>query len=145
MISDAMKRNIPSVRASTRELWCATGGWPAWASACALTPAAPAARPAGCSRDRLRLAVDLDVIDGQPRLLAQAVDQVATQPARRLLTREGRDDDLVHALVLDGVCGGGEGVGVSDLPVDVDPLAAQDRQRAAQAPLGLRVRGRGHV
>jgi hypothetical protein len=27
MISEAMKRNIPSVRASTRELWCATGGW----------------------------------------------------------------------------------------------------------------------
>ena len=26
MISDAMKSSIPSVRASTRELWCAVGG-----------------------------------------------------------------------------------------------------------------------
>jgi hypothetical protein len=26
MISDPMNRNIPSVRASTRELWFATGG-----------------------------------------------------------------------------------------------------------------------
>jgi hypothetical protein len=30
MISDAMKRNIPSVRASTRELWLAIGGCAAW-------------------------------------------------------------------------------------------------------------------
>jgi hypothetical protein len=26
MISEAMKRSIPSVAESTRELWCATGG-----------------------------------------------------------------------------------------------------------------------
>src|SRR5207248_8478645 len=44
MISDAMKRNIPSVRASTRELWWAAGG--PWASACALTLGPPPrARP----------------------------------------------------------------------------------------------------
>jgi hypothetical protein len=32
MISEAMKRSIPSVVESTRELWFATGG-PWWASA----------------------------------------------------------------------------------------------------------------
>jgi hypothetical protein len=33
MTSEAMKRSIPRVGASTRELWCAAGGCAAWASA----------------------------------------------------------------------------------------------------------------
>src|SRR5262249_61926302 len=40
--SEAMNRNIPSVRASTRELWGASGGGAAGAaSACALKPGPP--------------------------------------------------------------------------------------------------------
>ena len=34
MISDAMKRKMPSTGALTRELWCASGGpWCSWMSA----------------------------------------------------------------------------------------------------------------
>src|SRR5689334_15289173 len=136
MISDAMKRNIPSVRASTRELWCATGGWAAWSKV-------------AMSADWLRclglLAGDLDVRDGQAGLLAQPVDEVAAQPARGLLAREGRDDDLVDALVLRRVHRSRERVRVRDLAVDVDSLAAQDRQRPPQPPLGLGMRCRVEV
>ena len=79
-----------------------------------------------------------DVLDRQAGLLAQPLDQVAPQPAAPL-AREGRDDDLVDALVVDRLHRGGERVGVDDLAVRVDAVAAQLGERAAQAPVGLGV------
>ena len=123
MISDAMKRNIPSVRASTRELWFATGG--PW---CVARRARHQTAAASRSRRRARPA-------GRSRLRRRSTRSRRSQPERS--RREGRDDDLVDPLVLDGLSGGRERIRVRDLAVRVDALAAQDRQRAAQAALGL--------
>jgi hypothetical protein len=38
IVSEAMKRYMPSRRASTRELWCAAGGW-SWCSCVCATEA----------------------------------------------------------------------------------------------------------
>ena len=77
---------------------------------------------------------------GSPVSRAQALDQVAAQPARAG-ARERRDDDLVDALVVGRLHRRRERIGVHDLAVGVDPLRAQLRERAAQAPVGLRARG----
>ena len=77
-----------------------------------------------------------DVLDRQARLVAQPLDQVAAQPAGAL-AREGRDDDLVDPLVVGRLHRGGEGIGMDDLAVGVDPLGAQLRERAPQPPGGL--------
>src|SRR6266536_3970986 len=135
-----MNSNIPSVRASIRELWFAAGGCAACVSACALIggvacdadmeavaalPPRPS-KPGGwtnldsrCrdgSSKRCRLLLENDVLDGQVRRLVEAVNQVAAQP-RRLRRREGRDDDLVGALVLDRVGRRRERVRVRNLAV----------------------------
>ena len=60
--------------------------------------------------------------------------RVAAQPAR-LLAGEGRDDDLVDPLVVDGMQRRGVRVGVRDLAVRVDALSAQRSDDAAQPPL----------
>ena len=64
------------------------------------------------------------MLDRQAGVLAQPLDEVAAQPAA-LLARERRDDDLVDALVVDGLQRRGVRVGVHDLAVRVDALAAQ--------------------
>ena len=84
---------------------------------------------------------DDDVIDRQARLVAEPPDEVAAQPAGAL-AREGRDDDLVDPLVVGRLHRGGEGIGMDDLAVGVDPLGAQLRERAAQPPGSL---GMGEV
>ena len=128
MISDAMKRNIPSTRASTRELWFAIGGpwwWSRVRRATLISPRPPPGR------------LDDDVLDRQPASLCSR----ATRSRRSQLdvcARERRDDDLVDPLVLDRLHRRGVRVGVRDLPVRVDALAAQLGQRPPQPPLGLR-------
>ena len=87
-----MKRNIPSDR-RRRPASCSGSaadavGVPPWACASA------AAR-----RHAVTRSVRDDVLDRQAGLLAQALDQVAAQPAAAL-ARERRDDDLVDALVV---------------------------------------------
>ncbi len=120
-----MKRNIPSVAESRRELRFAGGGpwcpWSCTASACALTRAS-----SGDGRN-----VGHDVLDGHARVLAQPLDDVAPEPARAL-AREGRDDDLVDPLVLDHVHRGRVRIGMGDLAVRLDPLGAE-RRRALRA------------
>ena len=88
--------------------------------------------------------VDDDVLDRQARLLAQPLDEVAAQPAgaERL---ERRDDDLVDALVVHGLHRRAERIGMRDLAVRVDPLAAQLSERALQPPLGLGMLARRRV
>ena len=80
------------------------------------------------------------MLDRDPALGPQPPHEVAAEPAGAL-AREGRDDDLVDPLVVRGLHGGGEGIGVRDLPVGVDALAAQLRERGTQTPLGLGVLG----
>src|SRR5438552_4127806 len=79
------------------------------------------------------------MLDRQTAVLLQAADEIPAQPARTL-ARERRDDDLVDSLVVDRVHRGGVGVGMGDLAVRVDAGAAQQRERAAQAALGLGMR-----
>src|SRR5207237_9518252 len=71
-------------------------------------------------------------------------DEVAPEPARALL-REGRDDDLVHPLVADGLHRRRVGIGMRDLAVGVDAGAPELSERAPQPPLGLRVRALGRI
>ena len=132
MISDAMNRSIPSVDESTRELWFAIGG--PWCAS------AWAAHQTGCLLGALG---DDDVLDRHPLSLVQALDEVAPQPARALLGREGRDDDLVDPLVVDGLHRRRVRIRVRDLAVRVDPLAAEHRECAPQPPLGFRMRRPG--
>ena len=78
---------------------------------------------------------------GQLRLLADPLDHVAAQPARAGL-REGRDDDLVHPLVVDGVHGGRHGIGIADVAARVHARRLELRDRALHAPLRAgRIRG----
>src|SRR5437899_2971044 len=106
-------------------------------------------RPASCSgsaagrggRGLLRLLscrVADHVLDGQTGVLAQALNEIAPQPTA-LLARERRDDDLVDALIVHNLPRGGVRVGMDDLAVRVDPLAAQLAQRTAQPAVGIRV------
>ena len=62
------------------------------------------------------------MLDGQLRVLAQALDEIAAQPAAPL-ARERRDDQLVDAFVVHGLSRCGVRVGVHDLAVGVDALA----------------------
>jgi hypothetical protein len=81
------------------------------------------------------------VLDGQLRLFAEPLEEVAPQPAGAGV-REGRDDQLVDALVGDRLHHGRERVGMRDLAVDVETFAAQQRDRAEQPALGLLVAAR---
>src|SRR5215213_9907672 len=105
-------------------------------------PRAREPRPPRSPRRRLlgrpRMRHD-DVLDGQAGLAPQPLHEVAPKPAGPLAA-EGRDDDLVHALVARRLHGGCERVGVCDLAVCVDAGAAQRAERAPQALLGLGVR-----
>src|SRR5581483_3523689 len=105
-------------------------------------------RPASCSgwaaarggrALRRRLSCRRDhMLDGQARVLAKALDEVAAEPAAPL-AGERRDDDLVHALVLDDMLRGRVRVGMRDLAVRVDPFRAELAERPAQTPVGVRV------
>ena len=63
---------------------------------------------------------------------------LAAKPAAAL-AGEGRDDDLVDALVVHGLPGSGVGIRVHDLAVRVDALTAQLAQGAAEPLVGVRV------
>jgi hypothetical protein len=79
------------------------------------------------------------VVDGKAGFGAEPLEQVAPQPAGASLW-ERRDDDLVDALVVNGVQRRGERIRVDDLAMSVDPLCPQQRKRAAKAPVGLQRR-----
>ena len=116
MISDAMKRNIPSIaRRDARAVVDRRG--PVVFGA----PGREVRRVRSCHFNRL---AETTCSTGQPGVLAQPLDEVAAQPAAPL-ARERRDDDLVDALVVDRVQRRRERVGVHDLAVRVDALAAQ--------------------
>ena len=68
---------------------------------------------------------------GHPRVLPKPLDDVAPEPAGAL-AGEGRDDHLVDALVLDHLHRGRVRVGVRDLPVRLDALRAERRERGAE-------------
>ena len=85
MISDAMKSNIPSSDASTRELLCAGGG-PWCASAVRVGGVASIRRSSVARRRRARR--------GRP-VLADALDEVAPQPARAL--RAGNVETMISS------------------------------------------------
>ena len=110
--------------------------------------APPGSRPPSACRAPLGASVEPtahsllrdDVVDRDAGLRLQPLDQVATQPAGAR-GREGRDDDLVDALVVRGLHRRGEGVGMNDLAMRVDPLRAQLRERAPHAPGRLGARG----
>ena len=130
-----MKRNIPSVarvepRAAVRRrrpVVLVRGGLGVRAHAGPLRPVRPGRRRH-------------DVLDGDARVLAQPLDDVAPQPARAL-AGERRDDHLVDALVLDDLHRGGVRVGVRDLAVRLDALVAERGERGPEPPLGLGVLG----
>ena len=69
------------------------------------------------------------MLDRQAGLLAEPLDEVAAEPAGAF-GLERRDDDLVDPLVMHGFHRGAERVGMRDLAVRVDPLAAQLGERA---------------
>src|SRR5438445_5462962 len=79
------------------------------------------------------------MLDRQARLLAEPLDEVAAQPAGAL-GLEGRDDDLVDALVVHRLHRGAERVGMRDLAMDVDPLVAQLADGALEAGVRLGMR-----
>ena len=122
-----MNRNMPSVRASTRELWFASAGGPRGPRRAAAT------RTATCS------AVDDDVLDRQARLAAQPADEVAAQPARAL-ARERGDDDLVDPLVAGTACAAAvNGSGCAIWPCASIPAPRSSASARAQPALGLGV------
>src|SRR2546425_4135790 len=94
--SEMMKSSIPSSGASTRDERCASGG-PWCSSACAIA----AASIASLRSCWLGVAVH-DVLHGLARGAPHPLDQVGSQPAR-LGLGERRDDDVVHAEVLQRV------------------------------------------
>ena len=131
MISDAMKRNIPSTRASTRELWCARrAGRGGSAAACALRPSPRRAR------------LDDDVLD------RDAACRSRSRPTRSRRSQPERCSGKVETMISstrssrDGLHRRRVRIGVRDLAVRLDPLAAQLGERAPQPPLGVGVRRR---
>ena len=80
--------------------------------------------------------------DGQAGTALDPPDDVSAEPARGR-RREGRDDDLVDLLVVDGVQGGGDGVGVADVAGRLDPLPLQLGERLLEPLLHARLVGRG--
>ena len=135
MISDPMNRKIPTIervdpravvdrrRMLVRVAAVMRGAaWPI-GSACAL----------------IRLSSETTCSTGSAGLAAQALDQVAAQPAGAG-ARERRDDDLVDPLVVGRLHRGRERIRVDDLPVGVDPLRAELRERAPKAAGGLGAR-----
>ena len=66
--------------------------------------------------------VDHDVLDGQPGLALERLDQVALHPARGLRGQRG-DDDLGDPVLGDRVLGRVERVAVADLAAALDALA----------------------
>ena len=109
--------------ADARALVLAAARGARMSAACAVMRA-----PMGAALGRL----DDDVVDGQLRLVADALDQVTAQPARAPV-RVRRDDDLVHLFVADGVGRGSERIRVGDPPVGPCPRQ-QPRDRVAQPP-----------
>src|SRR5690242_12838389 len=76
------------------------------------------------------------MVDRQPGVLSQPLDEIAPEPAAPL-TRERRDDDLVDALVVHDLTSRGVRVRVHDLAVRVDPFAAELEERTAETPVGV--------
>src|SRR5882757_7528505 len=76
------------------------------------------------------------MLDGKAGVLAQPPHEIAAQPAAPL-TWESRDDDLVDRLIVHRVLRSGVRVGVHDLAVRLDSLAAQLRQREAEPAVCL--------
>ena len=76
---------------------------------------------------------------GRPVASRSRVTTSLRSQLERASPGKGRDDDLVDALVVDGLHGSRVRVGVRDLAVRVDARAAQRGQRAPQPALGLGV------
>src|SRR5436190_14817713 len=118
MISDPMKRKMPTIGGAIRELKWIGGGCRfaspcPWSCPCA-SAAALIARSFGCHH----------VIDGQSGLGPEPLEQVAAQPARARL-RERRDDDLVDPLVVRRRQRRRDRIGLDNLAVRVDALDAK--------------------
>ena len=137
--SDAMKRNMPSTVASTRELWFAIGGpwWrvPRGVGVAVRAHATPTPRPRPARRRRARPAPSRRCAAGRPGRGAASEEPRCSGNVETMIssTRSSRD----------GVHRGGVRVRVRDLAVRLDALGAQLRQRRAQPPLGLGVSARG--
>ena len=80
------------------------------------------------------LEVDHDVLDRQPGVVLERLDQVAPHPAggRR---GQRRDDDLGDPAVGDRVVRGVQRIAVADLAATVDALLAHEREREVDAHL----------
>src|SRR2546430_1947917 len=78
------------------------------------------------------------MLDRELRVLVQPLDEVLLQPGRAV-GRERRDDDLVYALVVDRLHGGGVGIRMCNLAVRFDPFRAEDREGTTKAALRLRM------
>src|SRR5579871_6455671 len=78
------------------------------------------------------------MLDRQAGVALQPLDQVATEPPGAG-AREGRDDDLVDALVGRRLHRSGVRVRMDDLAVGIDALRAELRERTAQPSGRLRM------
>ena len=135
IVSEAMKRYMPSRRASTRELLCAAGGWP-WSCSWAWATEAMARNAASASAAPRRRTC----LTGSPAPLSiRPTTSRRSQP--EVASGKRRDDDLVDLLVVDGVERGGDGVGVADVPGRLDPLPLELGERLVE-PAAARPAGR---
>jgi hypothetical protein len=121
----AMKMRAPSASFSARSMSSSSGPPAVRLATTSVTPTAEA----------LLLGVGDDVLDRLARLLLDALDEVAAQPARPGLRQRG-DDDLVGREGRQRVGGRGEGVLVADLAGQLDALRAEVGLREVDAQLG---------
>ncbi len=102
------------------------------------SPGASDASASGTARGS-DVAARLDVLDGLVGDVVHPVDQSLFEPDR-LLAREGRDQDLVDAVVLDRVLDGGERRGAHRLARGVDVRAVHLGEGAGEALADLLAR-----
>ena len=136
MISEAMKRNIPSTRGvDPRADWCGVGGCSAWPWC--VRRLGVRVHQAATSASRTSTST---CSTGKLRVLAEPARPGRGGASRSALRREGRDDDLVDALVAIACMTAAYGSGCAIWPCASMPSLAELRERAPQPPLRLRVR-----